>query len=125
MPDPQLVAALRQHLLNRTFGAVRFWRFAAMRPHDQTYELVSTHTDGDRLDLVFVHASREGLAGVLSVEAPEGLTLSERGLTIARARSVWLDALRADEAGDQYSLRSPSGTGAFPKSNEPALTIEF
>ena len=125
MSESTLVDALRAHLLQRSFGAVRFWGFAPMRPHDQAYELISTHQDGDRLDLVFVHASRQGLASVLSVWAPEGLEVNERGLSVRAARQLKLDDLQAWDEGAQYRLRSDKGEGQFDKGEAPALSIEF
>lgn len=125
MPDPTLVHALREHLLNRSFGAVKFWGLATMRPHDQAYDLVSTHVDGERLDLVFVHASRLGLPGIVSIEAPGGLHLNPQGLTLDHARSLRMDDMEATDSGDSYTIRNAQGTGIYPKAGRPALTIEF
>ena len=68
-----LAAELRLRFLNHPFGIVQFWGWAQVPANDQSYLLVSTHVDGDRLDLIFVHESHTGLPGVLSVWSPEGL----------------------------------------------------
>lgn len=125
MLDPALVEALRAHLLGRTFGALRFWGFAVLRPHDQAYEVVSTHAEGDRLELVFVHASRHGRPGVLVIEGPEGLRTSPQGLTVQAARRVALDSTEAQPEGAQVTVRTPQGEGRFDRSGAPALTLEF
>lgn len=70
-----LAETVRQGFLQRNFGSIRFWRFAVVRPSDQSYVLVDVRTAGDRLDLVFRHASGQGQEGVLSVWQPEGLSL--------------------------------------------------
>lgn len=124
IPLSDLADPLRAALLGKTFGGIRFWRFALVRPHDQAYELVSTHIDGDRLDLVFVHASREGLPGVLSVWSPAGLEITDGGISLREAARLRLDDNEAWPDGDQYRIRTPRGEGAFSLGDSPALTLE-
>ena len=116
---------LRAHLLDRTFGALGFWGGSPFRPHDDAYTVVSTHLDGDRLDLVFVHASRRGLAGIVSILAPEGLSLDEGGLRIARAARIHMDDTDVTADGDHYVVRKPEGEYRFPMNGAPSLTVEF
>lgn len=131
MPDQTLSAAeaaqlLRASFLHKAFGAIRFWRFAVVRPHDQSYVLVSTHADGDRLDLGFVHESGQGLPGTISVWMPAGVTLSQRGLTIRTAARVRMDDNEAwTEDGTKYHVRTPRGEGAFDVGDADALTLEI
>ena len=123
-PDTNALAEqIRAGFLNRPFGVIRFWRFAVVRPNDQSYVLVSTHADGDRLDLVFVHESRQGLASVLSVWGPEGLSLDEAGLTLAGAARLKLDDAEAWADGARYGVRTPRGEGAFDRDGGPALIL--
>jgi hypothetical protein len=42
---------LRRHFVGQTFGCVRFWQFALVRPNDQFFQLASVTLAGDRLDL--------------------------------------------------------------------------
>lgn len=121
----EIAEQLRCRFLHKPFGVIRFWRFAVVRPNDQSYELVSTLAEGDRLDLGFVHASGQGRPGVLSVWAPEGLAFTEGGITLHGASRLRLDD---DEAwiddGKQYRIRTPRGEGAFDINEAVALTLE-
>ena len=107
---------------------MKFWGTSVFRPNDQIYELVSTHADGDRLDLVFVHESRAGLAGVISVWEPEGLeeapeTLG-RGIAIRAARRLVLDDSEASwDGGADYHYRNARGEASFPIESRPALVL--
>jgi hypothetical protein len=116
---------LHEHLINRTFGALRFWGSCPFRPHDDWYDVVATHRDGDRLDLVYVHASRRSHAGVVSIFAPEGLRLDAGGLRIERAAQIRMDATEYTAEGDHYRVRKPEGDFRFPKDGAAALTVEF
>ena len=119
-----LATRLRQQFMQRAFGAIRFWRFAVVRPHDQSYELVSVLVDGDRLDLSFVHASHSGHAGVLSIWAPRGVTIDAQGLRVQHAERLRLDQNEAWLDGDSYRIRTPRGEGAFALSGSEALVLE-
>jgi hypothetical protein len=128
VPVDAIAAALRQTWLHKPFGVVKFWGTSVFRPNDQIYELVSTHADGDRLDLVFVHESRAGLAGVISVWEPEGLeeapeTLG-RGIAIRAARRLVLDDSEASwDGGADYHYRNARGEASFPIESRPALVL--
>ena len=124
-PVETLATQLREGFLGKPFGAIRFWRFAVVRPFDQSFELVSVHTEGERLDLAFVHASHQGLPGILSVWAPAGLVIAERGLTLARASRLRLDDNEAWTGDDgHYGIRTPRGAGTFDINGADALTLE-
>lgn len=121
-----LAAELRRQFLHKPFGIIKFWGFSVVPPNDQSYELVATHADGDRLDLVFVHESRSGLPGVISVFAPSGLEPAHAGLTgiiIRDAVRLRLDDAEATLEGDRYRLRTARGEGTFPLEGEPALVL--
>ena len=121
----QLAEQIRNTFLNKPFGIVKFWGFGVIPPNDQSYELVSTHADGDRLDLVFVHESRSGLAGVISVWAPEGLEAAPvgQGIAIRGAARVRLDESEAAREDDRFRTRTPRGEGTFAIEGEPALVL--
>ncbi|MBL8472947.1 MAG: hypothetical protein KF778_21575 [Rhodocyclaceae bacterium] len=122
----QAAELLRGSFLQQPFGAIRFWRFAVVRPHDQAYTLVSTHADADRLDLAFVHASGQGLPGLISVWQPEGVNVSSRGVTIKTAARVRMDDSEAwTDDGSKYHIRTPRGEGAFDIGEADALTLEI
>ena len=95
--------------------------------NDQSYVLVSTHAEGDRLDLVFVHESRQGLPGVISLWQPEGLEAAPaalgKGLCIRGAARVRLDDNEATREGDTYRIRTARGEGTWPIEGEPALLL--
>lgn len=116
--------AIREKCLDRAFGDIRFWKFAVVRPGDQSYRLVSVHTDADRLDLVFVHDSRKGLPGVIHVWQPAGLAVREDGvLALTGAARVALDDAEASLDGDRYRIKTPRGEGDFAAEDTPALTL--
>lgn len=121
----QIAETLRGAFLDRPFGVIRFWKFAVVRPGDQSFVLVSTHADGDRLDLVLVHESRKGLAAVISVWSPEGLETAEGGDGIALRGAARLRHAEAEAwlDGDRYRLRTPRGEGDFAVEDAPALTL--
>jgi hypothetical protein len=123
-----IAAALRQTWLHQPFGVVKFWGTSVFRPNDQVYELVSTHADGDRLDLVFVHESRAGLAGVISVWEPEGLEAAPqdlgRGIAIRAARRLAVDDSEASwDGGADYRYRDARGEASFPIESRLALVL--
>lgn len=118
-----LAEQIRASFLHKPFGVIRFWRFAVVRPNDQSFELVSTHAEEDRLDLVFVDERRSGLASVLSIWGPSGLTLDQSGLTLAGAARLRLDETEAWLDGDRYGLKTPRGEGGFPVDGALALTL--
>ncbi|MCE1184221.1 MAG: hypothetical protein LWW92_01265 [Rhodocyclales bacterium] len=120
-----LAETVRQGFLQRNFGSIRFWRFAVVRPSDQSYVLVDVRTAGDRLDLVFRHASGQGQEGVLSVWQPEGLSLDGVGLSLQRANRLRLDDSEAwTDGGREYHIRTPRGEGAFEINDAGALRLE-
>ncbi|MEX8517244.1 MAG: hypothetical protein AB3X44_01850 [Leptothrix sp. (in: b-proteobacteria)] len=115
---------LRTRFLHQPFGAIRFWRFAVVRPHDQSFELIDARVASDRLNLVFRHVSGQGQAGLLSVWAPQGLSISERGVVLQEAARLRLDDNQAWAEGDDYRIRTPRGEGTFPRTRAAALTLE-
>lgn len=115
---------IREKCLDRPFGEIRFWKFAVVRPSDQLYRLVSVHAEGERLDLVFVHDSRKGLPGVISVWQPAGLIVDGAGvLGLRGAARVRLDENAATREGDRYRVKTPRGEGDFAAEDSPALTL--
>ncbi len=107
---------------------MKLWGTTVFRPNDQLYELVSTHADGDRLDLVFVHESRAGLARVISVWEPEGLEAAPeglgRGIAIRGARRIAVDDSEASwDGGADYRYRNARGEASFPIESRPALVL--
>ena len=132
-PEPALGTAaqfavqIRRSYLHRPFGIIKFWGTAMVPPNDQSYELVSTHADGDRLDLVFVHESRSGRAGVISIWQPEGLESAPagvgQGMAIRTAQRLQLDDSEAFREGTQYRCRTSRGEGVWPITGEPALVL--
>ncbi|WP_085315927.1 hypothetical protein [Derxia lacustris] len=120
----QLAARLRADALNRVFGAIRFWRFAVVRPHDQAFELLSVAVDGDRLDLELRHASGAGSSSLLSVWAPAGLSIGPAGVAIAAAERLRFDDNEAWLGGADYRIRTPRGEGGFAVAGADALTLE-
>ena len=105
---------------------MKLWGTTVFRPNDQVYELVSTHADGDRLDLVFVHESRAGLAGVISVWEPEGLEAAPdaRGIAIRTARRLAVDDSEASwDGGADYRYRDARGEASFPIESRLALVL--
>ena len=131
MPDIKIqpLAELSQQLLaalhGRTFGAIFFWRFALVRPHDQAFKALSIRTEGERLDLEFSHASGDGKPGTLSVWSPAGLEISAASLSLRHAARLRLDDSEAWPDGTQYRIRTPRGEGAFALGDSPALTLQF
>ena len=112
------------HHLNQPFGIIQIWGFGLVQPNDQSYVLVSVHADADRLDLVFVHESRRGLPGVISVWRPEGLSPAEPGcLQIRGAARVRLDQSEGAPEDGQLHLRLPRGEGRVPMPDRPALLL--
>jgi len=122
-----LAERLRKEFLGQPFGIIRFWRFAVVRPNDQSYVLISTHLEGDRLDLVYVHESRQGLAGVLSVWGAQGLEAAPaelgRGIALRSAERLRFEQAEAWQEGERYRIRTPRGEGDFPIAGTPALTL--
>lgn len=118
-----LAQSLRSQFLHRPFGIIQFWGFAVVRPNDQCFELVSVHHEADRLDLVFVHESRQGLASVLSVWGAEGLTMTGGSLQIATAQRLRLEATEAHLEGGQFRIKTQQGEGLWPLSTRPALRL--
>lgn len=122
-----LAERIRHTFLNKPFGIIKFWAFGVVQPNDQSYELVSTHSEGDRLDLVFVHESRAGLASILSIWDPQDLEMAPdsigSGIAIRTASRVQLDNTEALREGTQYLFRTPRGEGTWPITTEPALVL--
>lgn len=116
---------VRTHWIDQPFGAIWFWGFSVVRPHDQSHVVVSVLAEADRMDLTLVHESRQGLAQVLSIWSPQGLRLDAvQGLVIARAARVSLgDCAAWAEDGAHYRVRTPRGEGSFPMQSAPALWL--
>ena len=122
-----IAAELRLRFLNHPFGIVQFWGWAQVPANDQSYLLVSTHVDGDRLDLIFVHESHTGLPGVLSVWSPEGLEEAPadrgQGIALRRAARLRLDGGEAWIEDGKLHLKMPRGEGLWPLPDAPALVL--
>lgn len=116
--------SLRDGFINRSFGVIRFWRFAVVRPHDQAYRLTEIRQEGDRLDLVFIHDSGQGQPGVISLWQPEGVTVNESGVAVQSLARVSMDDNEAWPDGAKYRIRTPRGEGEFDINGAPALTLE-
>lgn len=128
MSADAIASTIRQAWLHQPFGVVKLWGTSVFRPNDQIYELVSTLADGDRLDLVFVHESRAGLAGVISVWEPEGLEAAPealgRGIAIRSARRLTVDQFEASwDGGADYRYKNAQGEASFPIEGRPALVL--
>ncbi len=131
MPDSasqslaDLADRLQAALQGKTFGAIFFWKFALVRPHDQAYRLLSARVAGDRLDLEFLHDSGQGAPGVLSVWSPSGLEITAAAASLRQAARLRLDDSEAWPDGGEYRIRTPRGEGVFPLGDSPALTLQF
>ena len=127
MSIADLAAAIRSRFLDQPFGIVRLWGFAAVRPNDQAWRLVSTQVEGDRLDLFYVHDSRTGPAGVLSLWSPAQLAEAPahegRGIVIVEASRVCFEGVEARLEGGILHLHTPRGDGALPHEGAPALLL--
>lgn len=116
---------LRAECLNRSFGAMRFWRFAVMRPNDQIYRLSAIQHQDNRLDLTFMHDSGLGSPGQLQIWSPQHVEISAQGIYLGQLQRVVLDDFEAWAEGDQYHIRTPKGEGSFAISGTPALSLEI
>lgn len=124
-PDTRTLAArLRTSGSGRTFGAIRFWRFAVVRPHDQCWRLVDAQAEADRLDLHLMPDGPPGPALVLSIWQPRHLVLDAGGLQVQQAQQLRFADSEAWLHGTDYRLRTPRGEGMFPIQDTPALTLE-
>ena len=123
----RVAESLRQSFLHQSFGIIRFWGFAVVRPNDQSYQLTAVHQDGQRLDLTLIQEPGQGKGAVLSIWEPDDFqAITESGrtgvvlLNAARIRygdrEAWLD-------DDQYRIRTPRGEGGFAVGDSPALTL--
>jgi len=120
----QYVQQLRSQWIDQSFGDIRFWGFAVVRPNDQSFVVVSVQADGDRLDLRLVHASRQGRETVLSIWSPRGLRLDSGRLVIAQAARLSLgDCAAWAEDDTHYRIRTPRGEGSFSMESTPALRL--
>ncbi len=131
-PSPAQIAAqvadrLRAEWIDQPFGIVRFWRFAVVRPNDQSYLVTAVDLVGERLDLTYVHESRRGTPALLSVWAPGGLGVlpadQGHGIVLQTAQRLRFEQAEAWRDGDAYRIRTPRGEGEFPISGAPALTL--
>lgn len=117
--------SLRSGFIGRSFGAIRFWRFAVVRPHDQAFRLTEVTVTGDRLDLSFIHDSGQGLPGVISLWAPQGVSVGDKGVTVRELARVRMDDNEAwSDGGAKYRIRTPRGEGDFDINGADALTLE-
>jgi hypothetical protein len=123
----ELADQIRHRFLHQPFGIVQFWGMGMVRANDQAYELVSIHTEGNRLDLVFVHASHGGLSGTLSIWDPKGLSAAPAGLgqgiAIREAQRLVMGDGEATDEGAQFRARTSRGEGVLPKDGAPALVL--
>lgn len=123
-PEIERIAeALRPTFIDRPFGALRFWRFAVVRPGDQSYVLVAVHADGPRLELALVHASRRGRPSALVIDRPTGLTRAADGITLDGAARLSYGGCEAWVDGAEYVIRTARGEGRFSIDGAPALTL--
>lgn len=108
-------------------GEIRFWGFAAVRPHDQGWCLEGLRLDGAALELLLRHASGQGQIAVLRLLRPEGLAVGPQGLTLERAERLSFDGCEAwrEPDGLRYRVRSAQGEGGFEIRGRPALTLGF
>lgn len=122
-----LADEIRRLFLGQSFGIVQFWGWAQIPANDQSYVLVSTHVDGDRLDLVFVHESHTGLPGILSIWSPEALEEAPadrgQGIAIRQATRLRLDGGEAWIEQGKLHLKLPRGEGVWPLPEAPALLL--
>lgn len=123
MSIPDIASALRAQARALTIADIRFWGFAVVPAHDQAWTLVSTHVEGDRLELFLVHHSGAGRPICLTVTGPEGLRVGPRGLAIDRASRLHLQDREAWLDGDGFIIRTPRGEGRWPLPALPALTL--
>ncbi len=123
----RLAEEIRRNFLHKPFGIIKFWGTAVVSPNLASYELVATHADGDRLDLVFVHESRSGLPGIISVWSPRELEAAPqsigKGLAIRSATRLHLDDEEACADGTHYLRKSSRGEARFLIEGEPALVL--
>ena len=118
-----IASEIREKFLEKPFGIIQFWGFGIVRPNDQFYLIVSTHAEGNRLDLVFVTESRSGLPGILSVWDPEGLEVHEQKLLLQKGSRLRLDGAEASLEGTQFHLKTEKGEGLWPLGPKPSLLL--
>ena len=129
MPTPieEIAEQLRRRFLHQPFGIVQFWGMGLVRPNDQDYELVSIHTERNRLDLIFVHVSHSELPGTVSIWSPEGLEAAPadlgQGIAIRDAQRLVMGDSEATSEGAQFRARTSRGEGVLPKEGAPALVL--
>jgi hypothetical protein len=123
----ELAEQIRRRFLHQPFGIVQFWGMGMIRANDQAYELVSVHTEGNRLDLAFVHTSHGGVPGTLSIWDPAGLEAAPaalgQGIALRDAQRLVMDDAEAVSEGAQFRARTPRGEGSLPKDGAPALVL--
>jgi hypothetical protein len=126
-PTAEIAEQLRRRFLHQPFGIVQFWGMGMIPANDQAYELVSIHVEGNRLDLVFVHASHSGLPGTLSIWDPDGLEAAlaglGQGIAIRDAQRLVMGDSEATSEGAQFRARTSRGEGVLPKDGAPALVL--
>lgn len=127
MSAAELAQQVRQRFLHQPFGILQIWGFGVWRPNDQSCVLVSTHADGERLDLVYVLEGGFGLPGVISIWDPEALVDAPawvgQGVAITGASRVRVEDRDATREGEQFRVRTPQGEGVFPIPQLPALIL--
>lgn len=123
----ELAEQIRRRFLREPFGIVQFWGMGMVPANDQVYELVSVHTESNRLDLAFVHASHSGLPGTLSIWDPQGLEAAPaglgKGIAIRDAQRLVMGDGEAISEGAQFRARTSRGEGVLPKDGAPALVL--
>lgn len=120
-------AEVNSSFLHKPFGIIKFWGFGVVRPNDQYYEVVSTAVEGNRLDLVIAHESRQGHTSVISVWDPEGVEPAPenlgQGVAIRSASRLVMDENEATREGNQFRLSTARGEGLWPLKDGPALVL--
>ncbi|MFM2342593.1 MAG: hypothetical protein RLZZ592_2246 [Pseudomonadota bacterium] len=126
----EALLGLLQPALGRTFGEIRFWGFAVVRPNDRCWRLESLRSEGQILCLGLLDAeppvTGPATLAQLWIVRPVGLTLSSHGLTFERAERLGFDRTEAWPDGDglHYQLCTTRGTARFEIQGLPALTLQ-
>lgn len=125
-----LARNLENRFMRQAFGGIWFWRFAVVRPHDDTQMLTACHVAGDghdqHLQLELQLCSGQGQAAVLQIWSPAGLEIDSRGLRLKHASTLRFGPATAKAVdAHRYRLSTPRGEGDFEIEGAPALFLEI